>query len=109
MRDFEKPGWGDRDAGSLRARLRPLSLPVREVIARLKAAYRLIGSAAPHGETRVFYGYRRVQGEKTVTIGGLVKVQGLARVFPYTLHGVNVLYLVSSGLPQGAVALARAA
>ena len=109
MRDFEKPGWGDRDAGSLRARLRPLSLPVREVIARLKAAYRLIGSAAPHGEARVFYGYRRVQGEKTVTIGGLVKVRALARVFPNTTHGFNVLYLVSSGLPRGAVALAQAA
>ena len=109
MSDFEKPGWGDRDAGSLRARLRPLSLPAREVIARLKAAYRLIGSAVPHGEARLFYGYRRVQGEKTVTIGGLVKVQALARVFQNTLHGFNVLYLVSSGLPQGAVALARAA
>ena len=82
---------------------------MRKVLARLKAAYRLIGSAVPHGEARVFYGYRRVQGEKTVTIGGLVKVQALARVFPNTTHGFNVLYLVSSGLPRGAVALAHAA
>lgn len=109
MQDFTEPGWGERDTGSFRARLRSLVRPARAAIARLKAAYLLMGPTAPRGEARVFFGFRRVQDEKRVTVGGLVKVQALARVFPNTPQGFSVLYLVSSGLPEGAVALARAA
>jgi glycosyltransferase involved in cell wall biosynthesis len=104
-----EPGWGDRDVGSLRARLRPLVRPAREFIATLKAAYLLRGSDAPRGAVRVFFGFPDLPDDNAVTVGGLVKVRALAQVFPNTRPGFNVLYLVSSSLPQGAVALARAA
>ena len=39
-------------------------------------------------------------------VGGIVKLQHLIQEFPDTPHGFNVLYLVSSRLPDGAVALA---
>ncbi len=107
--EIVEPGWGDRDAGSLRARLRPLVRPAREVIARIRAAYLLIGADVPRGEARVFFGFPHLPDEQTVTVGGVVKVQALARVFPNKPRAFNVLYLVSSRLPEGAVALARAA
>ena len=44
-----------------------------------------------------------------MTIGGLVKVLALAREFPHSTRAYNLLYLVSSGLPDDAVPLARAA
>ena len=109
MPDIAEPGWGERDAGSLRARLRPLVRPAREAMAHLRAAYLLMGADVPRGEARVFFGFPRVPVETTVTVGGLVKVQALARAYPNTRRGFSVLYLVSSYLPEGAVALARVA
>lgn len=106
--EIAEPGWGERDAGSLRARLRPLVRPVREAIAGLKAVYRLKGPDAPRGDVHVFFGFD-VPGTDHVAVGGLVKLQALSRVFPNTQRRFNVLYLVSSRLPDGAVALARAA
>lgn len=104
-----EPGWGERDAGSLRARLRPVVRPVREAVASIKAACLLMGAEVPRGKVHVFFGFSNLPDEERVTAGGLVKVLALARVFPNTLRGFSVLYLVSSRLPEGAVALARAA
>ena len=109
MSDIGEPGWGERDEGSLRARLRPLLRPAREAFARLRAAHLLMGAEVPEGEARVFFGFPRLPEGTTVTVGGLVKVLALARAFPNTVRGFNMLYLVSSRLPEGAVALARAA
>ena len=102
-------GWGQRDAGSLRGRLRPLVGPLRGVLARLTAARLTMGAALPSGLVRVFFGFSRLPGSEHVVSGGLVKVTALAKVFPNTSRGFSVLYLVSSCLPQSAVALARAA
>ncbi len=101
-------GWGERDRDSLRARLRPLVRPLRNITERLRAAYLLMGADAPRGHVRVFFGFDIPDADQ-VTVGGLVKLQALSRVFPNTERRFNVLYLVSSRLPDGAVALARAA
>jgi glycosyltransferase involved in cell wall biosynthesis len=68
-----------------------------------------MGAEAPRGRVRVYYGYRYLPAREQVAVGGLVKLQALARRFPNTRRSFSVLYLVSSCLPEGAVALARAA
>src|SRR5437870_1003986 len=107
--EIVETSWGERDAGSLRARLRPLARPVRSAIAELKAAYSLMGSHVHRGQPRVYFGFPRISDKDAVTVGGLVKLQALSGIFPSTNRDFNVLYLVTSGLPDGAVALARAA
>jgi glycosyltransferase involved in cell wall biosynthesis len=55
----------------------------------------------------VSYGHVRIPSPTDLAQGGIVKLQGLAREFPDTPYRFNVLYLVSSHLPEGAVTLAR--
>lgn len=57
--------------------------------------------------THVSYGHPRLPGVDDVAVGGIIKLQQLAREFPNTPFRFNVLYLVSSRLPDGAVTLAR--
>ena len=102
-------GWGDRDAGSWRARLRPFARSARSAYATLSVAYRLAGVAVPRDEVRLSFGFPEPPDPSRVTIGGLVKVLALARTFPHSTRAFNTLYLVSSGLPDDAVPLARAA
>ena len=49
---------------------------------------------------RVFYGHNHIPllGEKAS--GGIIKCQDLQEVFPNTVHGANILYMVSSALPH---------
>lgn len=61
------------------------------------------------GEVRVSYGHPRIPRPGDLAAGGIVKLQGLTREFPNSLRRFNVLYLVSSRLPEAPVALARAA
>ena len=56
---------------------------------------------------RVSYGHLRIPAATALARGGIVKLQGLSREFPDTPYRFNVLYLVSSYLPEGAVTLAR--
>jgi glycosyltransferase involved in cell wall biosynthesis len=58
-------------------------------------------------EARVSYGHPRLPAVDEIAVGGIVKLQGLAREFPNTRFRFNILYLVSSRLPDGAVILAR--
>ena len=58
---------------------------------------------------KVCYGAMRIPGLGARTHGGLVKVQYLHQVFPNAPWHFNVLYLVSSRLSPGALALGRAA
>ena len=104
-----EPGWGDRDAGSWRARLRPLARSARSAYARLSVACRLAGVDVPRGAVRLSFGFPDPPDPSQVTIGGLVKVLPLARTFQHSTRAFNLLYLVSSGLPGDAVPLARAA
>lgn len=56
---------------------------------------------------RVSYGHTQLPASHEYAQGGIVKLQSLAREFPNSPHAFNVLYLVSSRLPDGAVTLAR--
>lgn len=74
-----------------------------------RAAGARLGGLPPAGNVRVSYGHRRLPAAGDVAVGGIVKLQDLARQFPNTPRRFNVLYLVSSRLPDAAVSLARAA
>ena len=54
---------------------------------------------------RVSYGHEHPEPRRPA-VGGIVKLQHLSAVFPEESRRFNVLYLVSSRLPDGAVALA---
>ena len=56
---------------------------------------------------RVSYGLLRLPGKDEIAVGGIVKLQALSAEFPNTWLRYNVLYLVSSRLPEGAVQLAH--
>jgi glycosyltransferase involved in cell wall biosynthesis len=58
---------------------------------------------SPH----LFYGFDRLPTKDDHGSGGLIKVQDLQSVYPNTLRGANLLYLVSSSPPLFASRLAR--
>ena len=92
-------------AGAVRALLRPIAHAGRTAGAWSRGAIDYFGPSAPG--VRVSYGHARLPRQHELAHGGIVKLQGLEREFPNTRYGFNVLYLVSSGLPDGAVTLAR--
>jgi glycosyltransferase involved in cell wall biosynthesis len=57
----------------------------------------------------VFYGHERIPAAGEAVHGGMVKLQRLQERFPNSVQRFNLLYLVSSRLPEGAVGLARLA
>jgi len=92
----------------VRTLLRPLARVARGSVA---AAGGLVAYAAglPAGsEPRVSYGFD-IPSRSTEAHGGIVKLQSLAERFPHTGRRFNILYLVSSRLPDGAASLARVA
>ena len=64
---------------------------------------------APRRGVRVSYGHARIPRPSETTLGGIVKFQRMQERFPNSPWRFNVLYMVSSRLPHGPVALARAA
>jgi glycosyltransferase involved in cell wall biosynthesis len=58
---------------------------------------------------RVFYGYDRISGRTEYADSGMVKAQLMQDQFPNSPDRFNVLYLVSSRIPYGAVQIASAA
>lgn len=71
---------------------------------------RLLASRPSHGAPRVFYGLDRIPEPYETRQGGLAKLRRLAREFPNTPSGFNVLYLGSNTLPpdrRALLALAR--
>jgi glycosyltransferase involved in cell wall biosynthesis len=60
----------------------------------------------PTGNARVSYG-QRIPGEHEKAVGGIVKLQHLARAFPDSGPRFNVLYLVTSRLPAASVVRAQ--
>jgi glycosyltransferase involved in cell wall biosynthesis len=64
-----------------------------------------LAGAPAHGKVCVSYGIDVPRSDEPA-VGGIVKLQQLARAFPDDRRRFNVLYLVSSRLPDGAVALA---
>ena len=63
----------------------------------------------PGAPPRVFYGFDRLPGPEDFGSGGIIKAQDLQTRFPNTPRGANLLYLISSSLPQFAPRLARLA
>lgn len=63
----------------------------------------------PGEPPRVFYGFDRLPGREEFGSGGVIKAQDLQALFPNTPRGANLLYLISSSLPQFAPRLARLA
>ena len=57
----------------------------------------------------MFYGHPHVPRPDEPAVGGIIKLQGLARAFPNSSSRFNVLYLVTSQLPEEALTLARVA
>lgn len=51
------------------------------------------------GRPRVYYGQDHIPGPDDAASGGIIKCHDLSQVFPNTLRGGNILYLVSSALP----------
>ena len=92
-------------AGSVRALLRPLAHAGRAAGAWSRGALDYLAPTALG--VRVSYGHARLPRQDELAHGGIVKLQDLEREFPNTRYGFNVLYLVSSSLPEGAVTLAR--
>jgi glycosyltransferase involved in cell wall biosynthesis len=82
---------------------------VRSVVAASRAVGARLGGLPRPGDVRVSYGHPRIPRAHDVAAGGIVKLQSLLRRFPNAPRRFNVLYLVSSRLPDAAPALARAA
>jgi glycosyltransferase involved in cell wall biosynthesis len=68
-----------------------------------------VGGVPPAGEIRVSYGHSKLPTSTERAVGGIVKLQSLAKRYPNTRRRFNILYLVSSRLPEAPVLLARAA
>jgi glycosyltransferase involved in cell wall biosynthesis len=82
---------------------------VRAAGAAWRAVNARLGGLPRSGDVRVSYGHHRVPRETDFAVGGIVKLQALDRLFPNSPRRFNLLYLVSSRLPDGVVTLARAA
>ena len=82
---------------------------IRAAAGRLRAARARLGGLPPRGTVRVSYGHPRLPQAGEPAVGGIVKLQELERRFPNSTARFNVLYLVSSRLPDEAIALAAAA
>lgn len=61
------------------------------------------------GTVQVFYGYRTIPRTDQTAHGGIIKFQRMQGVFPNSPGRCNILYLVSSRMPPGAVEMVRLA
>lgn len=50
-------------------------------------------------DCRVYYGHDSIPQPGEKASGGIIKCQDLQKIYPNTLQGANILYLVSSALP----------
>lgn len=90
----------------VRAALRPLSRFARISGAHVRGLRALAAGQAPKGKPSVWYGLYHVPSPSEPAVGGIVKLQHLVRQFPDESIRFNVLYLISSRLPDGPEALA---
>jgi glycosyltransferase involved in cell wall biosynthesis len=92
----------------LRAMMRPAVRAVRRRAAVYRARHASVGGESTPGEIRAYYGYRVPTADRH-EVGGIVKLQELQRAFGNSPNRFNLLYLVSSRLPEEAVTLASIA
>jgi glycosyltransferase involved in cell wall biosynthesis len=90
----------------MRSLLRPVSRTLRRARAHARGFAAWRGSRAGGAEPRLAYG-QPIPAPSDRAHGGIIKLQHLQRAFVHDERGFNVLYLVSSRLPDGAVALAK--
>jgi glycosyltransferase involved in cell wall biosynthesis len=90
----------------MRALLRPVNRTVKIARAHAQGAMAWVAGRPDTTQIRVAYG-QRVPRPDERAVGGIVKLQHLQRTFIEDPRRFNVLYLVSSRLPDGAVALAQ--
>jgi glycosyltransferase involved in cell wall biosynthesis len=89
----------------VREMLSPVAHAARLARAHARGMRAFLAGPVPKGAVRVSYGLD-VPAADTPAVGGIVKLQHLIAEFPETPKAFNILYLVSSRLPDGAVALA---
>ena len=63
----------------------------------------------PESGIRVFYGFDTIPATGENASGGIIKVQDLQEAFPNEPRRANILYLVSSALPEFAVRMVKLA
>ena len=111
-------GDGSERRGEARAVLtRVVPSPIRRGLRELAgfpealAGWWMVMRGARHlqGTVRVCYGRRAIPGLAQEAHGGIVKFQRMQAVFPNSPGRFNLLYLVSSRMPQGAVRMSRIA
>ncbi|MGQ0732742.1 MAG: glycosyltransferase family 4 protein, partial [Acidobacteriota bacterium] len=85
--------------------LRPVARAARTARAHAAGLGAYLAGGAPRGDVHVTYGVRIPRAAERA-VGGIVKLQHLSKAFPERAPNFNILYLVSSRLPAGAVALA---
>ena len=56
---------------------------------------------------RVFYGHDHIPLPGERASGGIIKCQDLQKIYPNSIHGANILYMVSSALPHFAPVVAQ--
>jgi glycosyltransferase involved in cell wall biosynthesis len=89
-RMYLRPFWHWLKGVGLRRRIRNWRLP-------------------PRGEVRVFYGHVHIPGASEYAAGGIVKFQRMQDLYPNSPECFNILYMVSSHLPERAIFLAKSA
>src|SRR5689334_14923845 len=88
-----------------RALLSPVARAVRGALAWSQGASATVPPLS--SGVHVSYGHTQLPGPRDLAVGGIIKLQYLQREFPNSPRRFNLLYLVTSNLPAGAVTLAR--
>jgi glycosyltransferase involved in cell wall biosynthesis len=91
-------------SGSVKGAIRPLTHAGRDAAAWLRGLAGYL-AGAPDGAPVLGFG-QRVPSRGEIAVGGIIKLQELQGAFAEAMLRYNVLYLVTSRLPDGAVALA---
>lgn len=94
---------------AVRSTLRPAARASRRVFDRARNAIVRAGGLPPAGDVRVSYGHLTIPKLDQHAHGGIIKLQALSRAFGHARARFNVLYLVSSRLPDDPVGLADSA
>jgi glycosyltransferase involved in cell wall biosynthesis len=90
---------------SARAWLGPLAKRARTLGAHARGLQAHLAGSAPRGAVAVWYG-QPIPSRDQIDVGGILKLQHLSALYPDQPRAFNLLYLVSSRLPEGAEALA---
>jgi glycosyltransferase involved in cell wall biosynthesis len=91
---------------ALRGLARLLARNARHIRAHMRGLRSMLAGRPPRGQPFVWYGMNTIPDARDHVVGGIVKLQHLVDRFPNRPLRFNVLYLVSSRLPDAPEALA---